>query len=371
MIPELIYCAGGAPHFSKIAVRHGYTYGACLPSTTYYPVQFADQDFKKYQKATPERRIKLRANYMAALKNHRPRFASVLDWQYDEQLPEILSWAEEAAEFAGEIILIPKVMGGISKLPRSVRGKPVRLGYSTPSTTGSTELPLWEFAGWPVHILGGSPQAQMKLTRYFDDVRSVDGNYAQNMAVHFNQYFTPGVARHAKNRYWPMLSETSNGFIDHNAYHAAFELSCINIRAAWAGKPYYIRYASTDDIPAVKKIADSYKKELGFVNRTALAEAIVKLEVYIAILDQKIVGFVHWHQRIDGWRTLYEIAVSPAYRGLGLGSFLLSAVATPVRLKCTQDNPANKFYESQGMQCIGVDPGRVRPLNIWQKGEVA
>lgn len=101
--------------------------------------------------------------------------ATVLDWYRMEQLPDVLGWAEDIAPFVSVIVIIPKVPGEVHRLPRDVGGKQVRLGYSVPTTYGGTEVPLYEFAGWPVHLLGGDPARQMALARVLD-VRSADGN---------------------------------------------------------------------------------------------------------------------------------------------------------------------------------------------------
>lgn len=85
---ELIYCAAGNARFAQIAIDAGFLYGAQLPGTTYHPIWFADQNWKK-----PDR-----TKYMAALAEHRPHMASVLDLERADQLDEVLSWAEEAAQ---------------------------------------------------------------------------------------------------------------------------------------------------------------------------------------------------------------------------------------------------------------------------------
>jgi len=159
---------------------------------------------------------------MAALAQHKPHIASVLDWERQEQLSDVLQWAEEAAQHVDVVMLIPKVQGGVEQLPRTIGGKPVRLGYSVPTSFGGTELGLWEFGGWPVHLLGGSPQAQMQLTRYLD-VRTADGNYSGRKARQYCQYFD--------GRRWVQLATT--GFDGRDAPYVAFELSCKNIMSAW------------------------------------------------------------------------------------------------------------------------------------------
>lgn len=224
---EIIYCGGGNQVFAPIAIDAGFLYGAQLPNTVYYPLHFADQDWKK-----PNRQA-----YMNALKKERPFMASVLDFERMEQLSEVLNQAEEAAQFVEVVMLIPKVFGGIAKLPRTIGGKPVRLGYSVPTRHGGTAVPVWEFTGWPVHLLGGSPHAQMRLLPYFD-VRSVDGNMMQKMATRFCMFWMPGTARYASNRFWVTLVEADgmkwgNGSQNANAPEEAFRRSCVNIMEAW------------------------------------------------------------------------------------------------------------------------------------------
>lgn len=209
---ELIYCAGGNKRFAEIAINAGFLYGSQLPHTVYFPLHFADQDWKK-----PNRQ-----KYFTALAKHKPPVATVLDWERADQLGEVLEWAEEAASHAECIIIIPKVHGGIKSLPRAIGGKPVRLGYSVPTKFGGTPLHYTDFIGWPVHLLGGSPHNQMKLAKYLN-VASIDCNYHMAMAERNNKFWQQGK--------WVELS--SLGYVDKDAPYKAFEISCKNIMAAW------------------------------------------------------------------------------------------------------------------------------------------
>jgi hypothetical protein len=225
--PTLIYCGGGNRRFYDIARAAGFEYGARLPDTVYGPLFFADQDFHN-----PERE-----KYMRALSEHRPTMATVLDWVQDEQLDEVLDWAEEAAQFVSELIMVvPKVMGGVGRLPRRIGGKTVVLGYSVPTRYGGTGLPAWEFAGWPVHLLGGSPHKQMELWRYLANIArvvSVDGNMTNLMATRYCQFWAPGTACYARDRWWPTLAEADGELWGQDAPYEAFRRSCKNIIAAW------------------------------------------------------------------------------------------------------------------------------------------
>lgn len=217
---ELIYCADGNRRFAQIAIDAGFLYGAQLPRTVYFPPFFADQNWKNPN----------RAAYMAALAQHRPHMASVLDLERDEQLPEVLSWAEEAAQWVSVVMIIPKSFGIIPRVPRRIGGADVRLGYSVPTSHGGTELPVWEFAGWPVHLLGGSPQAQLKLANYLD-VHSADGNMSNKMATRYNAFFDP--SKSTAGGHWAKLAAYDGAPWGDDAPYEAFSRSCENIMRAW------------------------------------------------------------------------------------------------------------------------------------------
>lgn len=219
---ELIYCAGGNRRFDEIAKDAGFLLGAQLPTkSVYFPIHFADQNWKN-----PDR-----GRYMAALAQYRPHMASVLDLERPDQIDEVLSWAEESAQWVNVVMIIPKVFGIVPLLPRTIGGAEVRLGYSIPTKHGGTEVPVWEFEGWPVHLLGGSPHAQMRTMHYLR-VASADGNMANKMATTFGAFWTPGNAK-AKDRYWPKLQEFDGAEWGNDAPYEAFRRSCENIMAAW------------------------------------------------------------------------------------------------------------------------------------------
>lgn len=182
---HLIFCLGGNRGYARLAQRVGYELGARLPDTVYGPLRFADQDWKKGSAG--------RGPYMAALAQHRPATASVLDWERWDQRDEVLAWAEEAAQHVTDaVIIIPKVVGGIESLPRTIGGKRVILGYSVPTRHGATDVPLWEFAGWPLHILGGSPRDQMQTALHHQgEVVQADGNML-HMAAGRGTYWQRG-----------------------------------------------------------------------------------------------------------------------------------------------------------------------------------
>lgn len=224
--PVLVYCAGGNRRFADIAVTAGYKYGAQLPATVYQPVYMADQDWKRPN----------RGAYMTALARHRPTIATVLDYEREEQLPAVLSWAEEAAQYVERVLIVPKVIGGVGRIPRRIGGRDVVLAYSVPTRFGGSQVPLWELAGWPVHLLGGSPNSQMKVyltLRGIADVVSADGNYPQKMAVKYGQFYDPTGSPRYRTRWWPKLAEADGERLETDVPYEAFRRSCVNIMTAW------------------------------------------------------------------------------------------------------------------------------------------
>lgn len=225
--PILVYCAHGNRRFADIAVAAGYRYGAQLPNTVYHPPYMADQNWKKPN----------RPAYMTALAQHRPTIATVLDWEREDQLPDVLSWAEEAAQYVERVMVVPKVIGGISRIPRRVGGKDVVLAYSVLTRFGGSQVPLWELAGWPVHLLGGSPNAQKHIyltLRGIAEVVSTDGNYAQKMAVCYGQFYDPTGSPRYRTRWWPKLAEADGERREIDMPYECFRRSCENIMTAWA-----------------------------------------------------------------------------------------------------------------------------------------
>jgi hypothetical protein len=210
-MPTLIMCAGGNRRFAEAAIANGWQYGSRLPGypTTSIPIYFADQDWRK----------PARGRYIAALEQHRPRVATVLDLERASQFDEVMAWANDAAHIVPIVVVIPKVFGIIDRIPERIGTADVVLGYSVPTIHGGTPVPIWEFGRRPVHLLGGSPKKQMELAMYLNVV-SADGNMASKMATGYCKFWYRGR--------WEQLTGYGQ-----DAPYAAFELSMKNIMEAW------------------------------------------------------------------------------------------------------------------------------------------
>jgi hypothetical protein len=113
-----------------------------------------------------------------------------------------------------------------------IGGRPVRLAYSVGSNFGATSVPLWEFSGWPIHLLGGPPEKQMRIAHYLD-VKSADGNFIQRLAKDWCTSWVPSSDRTGRQRHRVQLKEIGLGDWGRDAIYEAFRRSCANVIAAW------------------------------------------------------------------------------------------------------------------------------------------
>ena len=136
-----------------------------------------------------------------------------------------------------------------------------------------------------------------------------------------------------------------------------------------------ITKATVKDTDSIKKIADANRKELGFILRVQIQEAIDQKRIFIEIIDHRILGFVIYrHRKKDLQTTLAEICVAEEYRGQGVGRRLINALSNEceeksrsfIQLKCPVDLPSNNFYKSLGFSYISTELGKSRKLNVWR-----
>lgn len=195
---KLIFCLGGNRAYMATARTYGWWPGARLPAALYpdhYPLAFADQDWRKFDGLTPADPAYQAAyqRYIAAVAAAKPIMASVIDWEIQRPLSEVLTWAHAISAHVATIMIIPKVPGAVDRIPRQISGVPVTLGFSVPTPHGATSCLPDEFAGWRTHLLGGSVLDQLKwapvLLAAGADVVSADGNsfhYAAGRGTYFD-----------------------------------------------------------------------------------------------------------------------------------------------------------------------------------------
>ena len=138
---------------------------------------------------------------------------------------------------------------------------------------------------------------------------------------------------------------------------------------------YVIRKAVNSDLDEIKRIADSHKKELGFIMRPILARSIAQGELMVAVNGVGIMGFIQYHHRRDEQTTLNNVVVVPPFRKRGIGLKLIQSLEKEaisknksfILLKCPEDLNANDFYERIGYKEFDNETGKSRRLKIWTK----
>ena len=206
--PVLVYCAGRGGRFADIAVAAGFVYGCRSDYKPSHLVGFADLDWK-----VPDLR-----EHRSFVREHAPTFAVAPDVTDLDDMCWTLRYAETLAQWAERVIIVPKCAGLIPCLPHEPW---LMLGYSVPTKYGGTDLFLSEFDGWPVHLLGGSPNRQLNLA-YYLNVVSADGN-AATRAAEFGTVFN------GKTHQWDQGAEPQGEDLPYRA----FARPCEQIKRAW------------------------------------------------------------------------------------------------------------------------------------------
>jgi ribosomal protein S18 acetylase RimI-like enzyme len=136
-----------------------------------------------------------------------------------------------------------------------------------------------------------------------------------------------------------------------------------------------LRLIRSEDIPAVKKLADANRTSVGFVTAAKFHEAVQQRRAIVAVDNEQVIGFVLYrHRKIDRQTTLSEICVHENCRCQHIGSKLVAALIQDceqkarsfIQLKCPTELPANEFYRRLGFMLHAIEAGKKRPLNVWR-----
>lgn len=172
--------------------------------------------------------------HLELAKRFRPRYATVPDLSEQEvsgkDITRALRQAEELSPYCSIVLFVPKLPGQIALLP-----KHAAIGYSMPTVYGGAQYPLWEIDARLVHLLGGSPHAQIRLYRYiscFAQVGSLDGNMCQKMS---------GYGRYWKQGKW--IYHPNRKSQDTSVSYECLALSLHNVRDAWLSYFHHITHS--------------------------------------------------------------------------------------------------------------------------------
>lgn len=80
-------------------------------------------------------------------------------------------------------------------------------------------------------------------------------------------------------------------------------------------------------------------------------------------------AFAHYMIKLNGQKTLYEIAVDDHMKRKGIAKTILSHIGSPISLKTDADNlESNSFYRSLGFICLGQKfTSSGKKVNIYEK----
>jgi hypothetical protein len=210
-LPLLVYCGGKNRRHAEIAREAGFAYGVCSGHKAHRPVAFLDLDYRR----------PLFARHLEAARRHHPRIAVAGDAEDTTALATVIAQAEALRPYAEEVVIVPKQTGLVAAVPDWCV-----VGLSVPTRFGATQAPYWEYVGRRLHLLGGSPQTQMLLWRYFgESILSVDGN-SHRKAARWGTFWQDGG--------W--VSGAAAAAIEPpgpDLYARAFARSCRNMATAW------------------------------------------------------------------------------------------------------------------------------------------
>jgi len=152
----------------KIAVRYGWLPGARYTNLRdirgfdrvgMIDIEWKDYDFKRH---------------LQAVRDTRPLLTIARDIEAKRNLAKVLDQAAELLLWSSKVVLVPKDPKLAENLLELIPSR-FLLGYSVPTRYGSTSIAVGAFGKRPVHLLGGRPDVQFKLSQLLN-VFSLDGN---------------------------------------------------------------------------------------------------------------------------------------------------------------------------------------------------
>lgn len=164
----------------KIATRLGWLPGARYTNLrdvrNFDQVGFLDIDWRDYNFS----------RHLKATKATRPHLTVARDLEHIDHLEEVLDQARLLAEFANQVIVVPKDISFRGCLDELIPEN-FLLGFSVPTRYGKTNLAPENFGKREVHLLGGRPDTQRGLAKVMNVV-SLDCNRF-TLDASFGDYF--------------------------------------------------------------------------------------------------------------------------------------------------------------------------------------
>lgn len=139
----------------------------------------------------------------------------------------------------------------------------------------------------------------------------------------------------------------------------------------------YVRRAKKTDVESIMEMFNSISSEdqkfLAYGNKASLIRQIVRSErhCYVAMYENRIVGFLRESGRPEGYSLLEEILVLPEYRGKGVATKLMNHYHRAFHKNMAKTNASN--YKMRNMLSkngyIAENPNAPRIINWVRNGE--
>ena len=187
---DFIYTDSVSEVLGDMAVKAGLKWGiSSAGAKSYYginPVTFIDNDYFNYDHQL----------HLSVVKKHHPKYATVQDVMTKQQCDEhkikyhpfgqIMDWAEELREHTDNVIVIPKYMDCLDKIPDYFMWGFSAGGWLGNSSHGKgNEVGPENFIGHRTHILGSSWKNQLEFLDIIGEwCVSLDNNWISKVAVY-------------------------------------------------------------------------------------------------------------------------------------------------------------------------------------------
>lgn len=139
----------------------------------------------------------------------------------------------------------------------------------------------------------------------------------------------------------------------------------------------YVRRAKKTDVESIMEMFNSISSEdqkfLAYGNKATLIRQIVRSErhCYVAMYENRIVGFMRESGRPEGYSLLEEILVLPEYRGKGVATKLMNHYHRAFHKNMAKTNASN--YKMRNMLSrngyVAENPNAPRIINWVRNGE--
>ena len=139
----------------------------------------------------------------------------------------------------------------------------------------------------------------------------------------------------------------------------------------------YVRRAKKTDVESIMKMFNSISSEdqkfLAYGNKASLIRQIVRSErhCYVAMYENRIVGFLRESGRPEGYSLLEEILVLPEYRGKGVATKLMNHYHRAFHKNMAKTNSSNHKMRNMLSKngYIAENPNAPRIINRVRNGE--